>query len=294
MSFKSGFVNIIGKPNVGKSTLINGLINEKISIVSPKVQTTRHRIMGIVNGENYQVVFSDTPGIINDKKYELHHSMMKFVQAAVEDADVVFYMVDPKENPHINQPFLSKLISQNIPIFLILNKIDLITQEETMELISAWSEIIPKDNIFPISAIKGFNLQLLLQSAIQNVPENPPYFPEDQLTDKTERFLASEVIREKIFLKYRQEIPYSTEVIVVSFKEEEKIIRISAEIIVERQSQKGILIGKGGESLKRVGTDARNEMEEMFQKKVFLELFVKVRENWRENKGFLRQFGFDA
>lgn len=287
-------MNIIGKPNVGKSTLINGLIKEKISIVSPKVQTTRHRIMGIVNGDDYQIVFSDTPGIIPQTKYKLHESMMKFVRDALEDADLVFYMVDTHDKPDEPNPILHRLLEQEKPLYLILNKIDLLDQNEVMSLIGRWSRIVPQENIIPISATKGFNLESLLKVAVQNLPESPAYFPEEQYTDKTERFLAAEAIREKIFRQYQKEIPYATEVVVTSFKEEEGIIRITAEIIVERQSQKGILIGKGGESLKRVGTHARKDLEEMFQKKVFLELFVKVRENWRENKGFLRQFGFDA
>lgn len=294
MSYRAGFVNIIGRPNVGKSTLINALIKEKISIVSPKVQTTRHRIMGIVNGDDYQIVFSDTPGIIPETKYKLHESMMKFVRDALEDADLVFYMVDTHDKPDDANPILNRLVEQEKPLYLILNKIDLLDQNEVMSLIGRWARIVPQDNIIPVSATKGFNLESLLKVAVQHLPESPPYFPEEQYTDKTERFLAAEAIREKIFRQYQKEIPYATEVVVTSFKEEEGIIRIAAEIIVERQSQKGILIGKGGESLKRVGTHARKEMEEMFQKKVFLELFVKVRENWRENKGFLRQFGFDA
>lgn len=294
MSFKSGFVNIIGKPNVGKSTLINALIKEKISIVSPKIQTTRHRIMGIVNGDDYQIVFSDTPGFIPQPKYELHESMMRYVQLSLEDADVIFYMVDVMENPDLPHTILEKVLKSETPVYIILNKIDLKDQEEVKNLIEQWSKKLNSDKVVPISAIKGFNIQSLLDAAIEGLPENPPFFPTDQYTDRSERFLAAEVIREKIFNLYHEEIPYATEVAVTAFKEEDTIIRIAAEITVEKQSQKGILIGKGGESLKRVGTKARLELEETFNKKVFLELFVKVREKWRENKGHLRQFGFDV
>jgi GTP-binding protein Era len=294
MAFRAGFVNIIGKPNVGKSTLINGLLGEKISIVSAKIQTTRHRIMGIVNGEDYQIVFSDTPGIIPQPKYKLHEAMMKFVREAIEDADIIFYMVDASERPDAIHPVLSQIQKQQLPTFLLINKIDLLSQEEVMALIQKWTASIPEDHIIPLSALKNFNTESVMKAALDNLPENPAYYPEDQYTDKTERFLVSEVIREKIFNNYRQEIPYATEVTVTSFKEEDTIIRIASEIIVERQTQKGILIGKGGESLKRIGTQSRMELEKTFNKKIFLELFVKVREDWRGNDRFLRQFGFES
>ena len=295
MAFRSGYANIIGKPNVGKSTLINALLGEKIAITSPKIQTTRHRILGIMNGEDYQLIFSDTPGIIPKPKYKLHEAMMRFVSEAVEDADVIFYMIDSKEDPHFAGQILQNILAANIPSYLIINKVDLYeSQEEVEKMIEKWSELVPKDRIIPISAIKSFNIQSVFEAALQNLPENPAYFDEELYTDKTERFLAAEVIREKIFNQYREEIPYASEVVITAFKEEDTIIRIAAEIFVEKQSQKGILIGKGGESMKKIGTSARIELEKQYGKKVFLEIFVKVRDNWRENPNMLRQFGFDA
>jgi GTPase len=294
MAFHSGYANIIGKPNVGKSTLINALLGEKIAITSPKVQTTRHRILGIMNGEEYQIIFSDTPGIIPKPKYKLHDSMMHFVSEALEDGDVIFYMVDTKEDPHYAGQILNKILASDIPSYLVINKVDQLESQEAVEkLIENWSQLIPVERIIPVSALKAFNVQSIFEAALKNMPENPPYFPEEQFTDKTERFLAAEVVREKIFNYYREEIPYSSEVVITSFKEEETIIRIAAEIFVEKQSQKGILIGKGGESLKKIGTQARLELEEQYGKKVFLEIFVKVRDNWRENPNMLKQFGFD-
>ncbi len=291
---KSGFVNIIGRPNVGKSTLINALIGEKVSIVSKKVQTTRHRILGILNGDGYQLVFSDTPGIIENPKYLLHEVMMRYVTNALEDADVVLYMVDVKDKMEEAASTLQKVIKTGKPVFLVLNKIDLTEQEEAVALIQKWSEYIEPAKIIPISATNAFNLEKIMQVAIEHLPEGEPFFPDEQYTDKSERFLAAEVIREKIFVHFKQEIPYSTTVVITEFKESEGLVRISAEIIVSRESQKPILIGKGGESLKRVGTLARKELEETYGKKVFLELFVKVRDDWREKKGFLSQFGYDA
>ncbi len=293
MAFRSGYVNIIGKPNVGKSTLMNALMGEKLSIVSPKVQTTRHRILGIWNGEDFQVIFSDTPGIIPKPKYKLHDAMMHFVHEAIEDADVIFYMIDVQEKADAVHPILQRIQKQEIPVYLVLNKIDTLSQQAVIELIDKWKEFIPEKFIIPLSALKNFNIESVKQAALAHLPEHPAYFPEDQYTDKTERFLTAEIIREKIFNNFYEEIPYSTEVVVISFKEEETIIRINAEIIVERQSQKGIIIGKGGESLKKIGTSSRMDMEQQFGKQVFLELFVKVREDWRENPRFLQQFGFD-
>ncbi len=291
---KSGYVNIIGKPNVGKSTLINALIGEKLSIVTPKAQTTRHRILGILNEPQYQIVFSDTPGIIESPKYMLHEMMMKFVHESLTDADVMLYMVDVWDIPGESFPFLKRIIDSGTPLMLVLNKIDESDQEKTVDLIAKWAEIVPEENIIPISALKKFNTQSIIVRSLELLPEAPPYFDKEQYTDKSERFITSEVIREKIFTRTRQEIPYSVEVVVTSFKEEEGIIFIAAEIIANRATQKPILIGRGGETLKRIGTDARKDLEIAFQKKVFLEMFVKVRENWRENKNFLRQFGYDA
>jgi GTPase len=275
--------------------LINALLGEKIAITSPKVQTTRHRILGIMNGEDYQIVFSDTPGIIQKPKYKLHESMMKFVSEALEDADVIFYMVDTKEDPNYAGQVLARILDSGIPSYLVINKVDELESQDAVEkLIESWSKLIPGERIIPISALKAFNVKSIFEAALKHLPENPPYFPEELYTDKTERFLAAEVIREKIFNYYREEIPYSSEVIITSFKEEETIIRIAAEIFVEKQSQKGILIGKGGESLKKIGTQARLDLEEQYGKKVFLEVFVKVRENWRENPNMLKQFGFES
>jgi GTP-binding protein Era len=294
MSFKSGFVNIIGKPNVGKSTLMNALMGEKLSIVSPKVQTTRHRILGIITEENYQIVFSDTPGIIPKPKYKLHEAMMRFVKQALEDADVVLYMIDSKEDDDRLPTILNMIKEEEKPLFLIINKIDLLNQDQVVNLMKRWSAVVPEDHIIPISAIKGFNIQAIKDRALENLPEGEPYFPEDQTTDKSERFLVSEMIRERIFNFTRQEIPYSTEVVVTAFKEEEDIIRIMAEIFVERQSQKGILIGKGGESLKIMGTNVRRDLEQQYGKRIYLELFVKVKEDWRGSDHMLRQFGYEG
>lgn len=296
MAFKSGFVNIIGLPNAGKSTLMNRLIGEHVSIVSPKIQTTRHRIHGIINGDDYQLIFSDTPGIISKTKYELHTAMMKFVNEALEDADVLMYLLDAKNETPENDKIIKGLKEKiKVPFYVLLNKVDLLAGQSALESRMAhYAEIVGQEYVIPISATEGFGIDAILRAAIDNLPESPPYFDSDAYTDKTERFLASEIIREKIFENYKQEIPYSSEVIVTSFKEEESIIRIAAEIFVERQSQKGIIIGKGGEGLKKVGTQARIKMEEVFAKKIFLELFVKVREDWRENKRTLRQFGFDV
>ncbi|MDZ4840394.1 MAG: GTPase Era [Bacteroidota bacterium] len=294
MSFKSGFVNIIGLPNAGKSTLINKLIQEKVSIISPKVQTTRHRILGIINDPNFQMIFSDTPGIINDPKYPLHNAMMKFVNEAIADADVMVYIIDINDWRADNRTLIEDIKKKyHGPLLILLNKIDLSTQERVEKQIEIFSAYTPVDNILPISASNDFNLELIKNKALEYLPEHPGYYPDDQFTDKTERFLAAEVIRGKIFNYFRQEIPYATEVAVTEFKEEENIIRIAAEIFVERLSQKGIIIGRGGEALKRIATDARLELEENLKKKVFLEVFVKVKEDWRSKTNNLRQFGFE-
>lgn len=275
---------------------MNRLIGEHVSIVSPKIQTTRHRIHGIINGDDYQLIFSDTPGIISKTKYELHTAMMKFVNEALEDADVLMYLLDAKNETPENDKIIKGLKEKiKVPFYVLLNKVDLLAGQSALESRMAhYAEIVGQEYVIPVSATEGFGIDAILRAAIDNLPESPPYFDSDAYTDKTERFLASEIIREKIFENYKQEIPYSSEVIVTSFKEEESIIRIAAEIFVERQSQKGIIIGKGGEGLKKVGTQARIKMEEVFAKKIFLELFVKVREDWRENKRTLRQFGFDV
>lgn len=292
---KAGFVNIIGKPNVGKSTLINALVGEKLSIVTAKVQTTRHRILGILSEENHQIIFSDTPGIIDHPKYELQERMMNFVNIALEDADVVLYLVEIYEKPEDSHPILKKILEQEKPVLLVINKIDKLTQEEVIALIEKWkgATSLPDDQIIPISALKKFNTLRVIQTALRFLPENPPYYDKELWTDRSERFLAAELIREKIFQKFRQEIPYSVEVTIASFKDEPDIIRIAAEIYVNRASQKPILIGKGGEALKAVGVASRKEMEETYGKKVFLEMFVKVKEDWRENKNMLRQFGYE-
>lgn len=295
MEHKSGFVNIIGRPNVGKSTLINALVGEKVSIVSPKVQTTRQRVLGILNGENWQMVFSDTPGYLKPK-YLLQESMMRSVNEALDDADIILYMVEVGEHPEKHEWWMDRLKKLKVPVFLLINKVDLSDQETLERRIKEWQAAFPfpEERIWPISATEGFNLPKLHERLLELLPEHPPYFPPEQYTDRSERYLASEVVREKIFLYYKQEIPYSVEVIVQQFKEEEEIIRIMADIIVARESQKPILIGKGGLALKRIGTAARADLEEAFRKQVFLELFVKVRENWRENKNYLKDYGYDV
>lgn len=288
---KSGFVNIIGNPNVGKSTLMNELVGTKLSIITSKAQTTRHRILGIVNGEDFQIVYSDTPGILNPK-YKLQESMLKFVNSAFIDADVVLYVTDVKETFDKNAKYLEKLIKCEVPVLLLINKIDLSNQEEVIKLMSKWSEILPKAEVIPISALNRFNLEGIFDRILELLPEGPEYYPKDELTDKNERFFVEEMIREKILLYYEKEIPYSVEVAVESFKVEPAITRISAIIFVMRDTQKSIIIGKGGEKLKKVGTDARKDIEGFLGKKVFLELFVKVKKDWRDNDAQLRKFGY--
>ena len=288
---KSGFVNIIGAPNVGKSTLMNQLVGERLSIITPKAQTTRHRIMGIVNGEDYQIVFSDTPGIV-DPAYKMHEGMMNFVLTAMQDADLFLVIVEVGEKKFKNEEIQERVNRTNTPTLVLVNKMDLSNQEELAEVMAKWQAEFPKADLLPISALHGFQVEQVMNWIQDKLPECPPYFPKDDLSDKTERFFASEMIREKIFLHYKKEIPYACEVVVEAFKEEEEIIRIRAEIFVERNSQKGILIGKNGEALKRVGTDARKEMEAFFQKKVFLELHVKVDKDWRSNPLKLKRYGY--
>lgn len=290
--FKSGFVNIIGNPNVGKSTLMNAMVGEKLSIVTAKAQTTRHRIMGIVNGENYQIVYSDTPGILKPN-YRLQQDMVNFVDAAIGDADVILYVSDTVEKADKNSEYIDKLSRLSCPVIVVVNKIDISNQPQVMELLSWWKEKLPQASVIPASAKEGFNLDTILQTIIEKLPVCPPWYDQDAFTDKNLRFFAAEIVREKIFLNYKEEIPYCCQVEVERFKEGSERYDISAVIYVMRDSQKGILIGKKGAALKKVGTAARLDMEDFFQKKVFLELFVKVDPDWRENKKELRKFGYE-
>jgi GTPase len=287
---KAGFVSIIGRPNVGKSTLMNVLVGEKLSIITSKAQTTRHRIMGIINGDDFQIVYSDTPGIIQPK-YELHRSMMSFVRSSLEDADVILWVTDIFDTPEETEA-IQWLKSAEAPIFLVLNKIDLATEEQILLKTEHWKSLLQPQKILPVSALQAQNTEQILPAILEVLPQHPPYFPKDELTDKTERFFASEIIREKIFLNYKKEIPYSSEVIITEFKDKEDILVIRAEILVERQTQKGIIIGHKGEPLKKVGIQAREEMELFFQKKVFLELYVKVEPDWRTQTYKLKRFGY--
>ncbi|PIF01625.1 MAG: GTPase Era [Paludibacter sp.] len=288
---KSGFVNIVGNPNVGKSTLMNVLVGEKISIITSKSQTTRHRIMGIVNGEDFQIVYSDTPGVLKPN-YRLQESMLSFSRSALTDADVLLYVTDILDNPEKNKDFVEKVKKQTIPVLLLINKIDLIDQPTLEGMVETWEKVLPNAEIIPISAKEKFNTETIFEHILAYLPNSEPFFEKDQLTDKPARFFVTEIIREKILLHYDKEVPYSTEVVVESFLEEQKIIRINAVIYVERNSQKGIIIGKGGKSLKRVGMEARKDIEAFFEKKVFLELFVKVEKNWRNKELDLKKFGY--
>ena len=291
MIHKSGFVNIIGNPNVGKSTLMNALVGEKLSIITSKAQTTRHRILGIVNHEEYQIIFSDTPGIIKPA-YELQTSMMDFVKSAFDDADVLIYMVEVGEKELKNEAFFNKIIHSKIPVILLLNKIDKSTKEEVDEKIKYWREKVPNSFVYVISALEKFNVEAVFYKIIELLPEGPPFYPKDQLTDKSERFFVNEKIREKILTHYKKEIPYSVVVETESFIEEDSIIRIRSIIMVERDTQKGIIIGHKGTAIKRVGAEARKDLERFFQKKVFIELYVKVNKNWRNDKDQLKRFGY--
>ena len=289
---RAGFVNIIGNPNVGKSTLMNALVGEKLSIVTAKAQTTRHRIMGIVNGDDYQIVYSDTPGILKPN-YRLQQSMMNFVDTAIGDADIILYVTDTVEKGDKNDEYITKLQKIQCPVVLVINKIDISSQEQVLELMGWWKEQLPNAIIFPASAQEKFNLDNIFDAIVANLPQAPAWYDKDVFTDKNLRFFASEIVREKIFLNYKEEIPYSCEVAIEEFKEGEERYDISAVIYVMRDSQKGVIIGKGGSALKKVGTQARIEMEDFFQKKVFLRLFVKVDEDWRESKKELRKFGYE-
>lgn len=292
MNHKAGFVNIIGNPNVGKSTLMNALVGERISIITSKSQTTRHRIMGIVNGEDFQIVYSDTPGVLKPN-YRLQESMMEASTSALKDADVLLYVTDTVESYDKNIDFLEKAKQSGIPTFLIINKIDLLPSQEALEeLVEKWKTILPDAEIVPICALEKFNIEQLLVRIKELLPDSPPYFDKDALTDRPARFFVNEIIREKILENYDKEIPYSTEVVVEQFQEEAKLIKIHATIYVERESQKGIIIGKRGAMLKKVGMAARTEIEAFFEKKVFLELFVKVEKDWRNKDKQLKLFGY--
>ncbi len=292
MAHRSGFVNIIGNPNVGKSTLMNALVGEKLSIVTAKAQTTRHRIMGIVNGEDWQIVYSDTPGILKPG-YRLQENMMKFVDSALGDADIILYVTDTVETADKNAEYIEKLGRIDCPVIIVLNKIDISSQDDVLKLMQYWKEQLPKALVIPVSAQERFNLDSVLEAVKERLPECPPWFDKDAFTDKNLRFFASEIIREKILLNYKEEIPYSCEVEIESFKEGEERYDISAVIYVMRDSQKGIIIGKKGAALKRTGTQARIEMEDFFQKKVFLSIYVKTDPDWRENRKELRKFGYE-
>ena len=294
---KSGFVNIIGRPNVGKSTLMNAMVGERMSIITNKPQTTRHRIIGIMNGEDHQVVFSDTPGIIEDPAYRMQEVMNRFVNTTFEDADIMMFVTDVEERYADDDPVLEKLRNMEVPLFLVLNKVDLISDGRLLQLIKEWNERVPFTETIPISALHHSNTGRLLEVILQYLPEGPPYYPKDQLTDRPERFFVSEIIREKILLLYHQEVPYSSEVIVTSFKEDETnkgeaLVRIGADIYVARNTQKAIIIGKGGSAIKKLGTEARKDIEKFLEKKVFLELHVKVKDNWRDDDRMLKHFGY--
>lgn len=288
---KAGFVNIIGYPNVGKSTLMNVLLGESLVITSPKAQTTRHRIFGILNGDNYQIVFSDTPGIIKPD-YPLQDSMMKFVNDSFKDADLVLVIGEPNQK-EMEDTIINKINSIKIPVLTLINKIDLSNKNGVEKEIERWKKTIPNGNTLPISALNKFNTDLVLNKILELLPESPPYFPKDELTDKPKRFFVSEIIRQKILLYYKQEIPYAAEVVVQSFKNEDEILKIEAVINVERESQKGIVIGHKGVALTKLGTQSRRELENFFRKKVYLNLFVKVEKNWRKNLKQLKRFGYN-
>jgi GTPase len=292
MTHKAGFVNIIGNPNVGKSTLMNAFVGERLSIITSKAQTTRHRILGIVNGDDFQILFSDTPGIIKPA-YELQTSMMDFVKSAFEDADVLIYMVEIGERELKDEAFFNKIRGSKVPVLLLLNKIDKSNQEQLEEQVALWKEQVPNAEIYPISALQGFNVKEVFDRIVELLPESPAYYPKDSLTDKPERFFVNEIIREKILLNYDKEIPYAVEIETEEFKEDEKIIRIKAVIMVERDSQKGIIIGHKGAAIKKIGMQAREELEKFFDKQVHIEMFVKVNKDWRNNSFQLRRFGYN-
>ena len=289
---RAGFVNIVGNPNVGKSTLMNDLVGERVSIITAKAQTTRHRIMGIVNTDDYQIVFSDTPGVLSPK-YKLQKSMLDFSEGALTDADILLYVTDVVEDPEKNAEFLAKVAKEKIPVLLVINKIDLLKgQDDLIAIVSRWKERLPNAEIFPTSAKEHFNVKNLMARIVDLLPECPPYFGKDALTDKPARFFVTEIIREKILLNYDKEVPYSVEVIVEKFDESDDAIHIMAVIYVERDSQKGIIIGRGGSMLKKVGVEARKDIATFFGKRIYLEMFVKVEPNWRNRENKLRSFGY--
>ncbi|MBQ9554963.1 MAG: GTPase Era [Muribaculaceae bacterium] len=289
---RAGFVNIVGNPNVGKSTLSNRLVGERLSIITSKAQTTRHRIMGIVNGDDYQIVFSDTPGVLKPK-FRLQQSMLEYSTGALVDADVLLYVTDVIETPTKNQDFLDRVAKEKIPILLVINKIDLLKgNDDLMRIIDQWKQLLPNAEVFPTSALENFNVDNIMARIVELLPESPPYFGKDALTDRSSRFFVTEIVREKILLTYDKEVPYATQVIVEKFDESDTAIHIMAVIYVERDSQKGIIIGHQGKMLKRVGTLARKDIETFFEKKVFLELYVKVEKDWRNQENKLRAFGY--
>jgi GTP-binding protein Era len=293
MAHKAGYVNIIGRPNVGKSTLMNQLVGEKISIITSKAQTTRHRILGIVNGDDFQIVFSDTPGIIKDPAYKMHEVMNQFVNVALIDADLILFVVDITDKK-IEEKTVERLKTTEIPVFVLINKIDLSSQEVVERAVEQWRELLPNATVFPLSAQYNANVEFIFKQILEKLPECPPYFPKDELTDRSMRFFITEIIREKILNNYQQEIPYSVQVEVESYEETERHIRIRSVIYVARDSQKGIIIGKGGSAIKRIGMEARADIEEFTGKKIFLELYVKVDKDWRNNEAELKRFGYEA
>jgi GTPase len=288
---KAGFVNIIGNPNVGKSTLMNALVGEKLSIITSKAQTTRHRILGIVNGEDFQIIYSDLPGILTPV-YKLQEKMMKFIENALNDADIFLYMVEAGET-RFNEGIVHQIKESGVPVIVLINKIDLSSQEKVVQNIAFWSGVFSTDKVIPLSALRNFNIEKILNLIIELLPDSEAYFPKDELTDKTMRFFVSEIIREKILLNYKQEIPYSVEVVVESYKEEENIIRIEANLFVSRESQKMIILGEKGRSIKKMGTQARKDIEEFVGKKVYIDLSVKVNKDWRDNEFQLKRFGYE-
>ncbi|MEM6726267.1 MAG: GTPase Era [Bacteroidota bacterium] len=296
MNHRSGFINIVGRPNVGKSTLMNALVGERMAIITNKPQTTRHRLIGIVNTDNAQMVFSDTPGVILDPSYKMQQQMNRYVNNSFEDADIVLFMTDPKEKYDDDDPFLERLRKVNVPLILVLNKIDTIEEVEILELIQTWNERLEFTESFPISALNKLNTEELMKNIENRLPEGPAYYPKDQFTDKPERFFVSEIIREKILLQYHQEIPYASEVVVNSFKVDDKkpLIRIQADIYVMRKTQKSIIIGKGGSSIKKLGMAARKDIEVFLDSPVYLELHVKVKDNWRDDERQLKHFGYQS